>query len=464
MIPRDNLLPRRALLRQSAAGFGLLGLRTLMADESKPVNPLAPKTPHFAPKAKRIIFLFMHGGPSSIDTFDPKPRLDKDNGKPVPFKRGLTFGEDGVRGLMKSPWAFKQYGQSGIPVSELFPTVGACVDDLCVVRSMVGDGVDHGAALLQLHTGVFSFKRPSMGSWVLYGLGTENQDLPGFITIKPSLGHGGQNNWSSSFLPGEYQGTAIGNSGMKVEEVPYLISRGLKGENQRYELDMLQKMNRRYSELNDRDPELEARIGAFELAFRMQVKAPEAFEVEKESDATKKLYGLDNENTKDFGWQCLLARRLSERGVRFVQCSHSYKWDQHTELFKLHTKNAAEVDKPIAGLLKDLKGRGLLHDTLVIWGGEFGRTPWAQGADGRDHNPYGYTIWMAGAGVKPGFIYGSTDEFGYHAQENRMHIHDLHATVLHLMGLEHEKLTYRYAGRDFRLTDVAGSVANGIIA
>ncbi len=469
MIPRDNLLPRRALLRQSAAGFGLLGLRTLMAEESKPVNPLAPKTPHFAPKAKRIIFLFMHGGPSSIDTFDPKPRLDQDNGKPVPFKRGLTFGEDGVRGLMKSPWAFKQYGQSGIPVSELFPNVATCVDDLCMVRSMVGDGVDHGAALLQLHTGVFSFKRPSMGSWMLYGLGTENQNLPGFITIKPSLGHGGQNNWSSSFLPGEYQGTAIGNSGMKVEEVekepvPYLITRGLKGENQRYELDMLQKMNRRYSELNDRDPELEARIGAFELAFRMQVKAPEAFEMDKESEATKKLYGLDNENTNDFGWQCLLARRLSERGVRFVQCSHSYKWDQHTELFKLHTKNAAEVDKPIAGLLKDLKARGLMKDTLVIWGGEFGRTPWAQGADGRDHNPYGYTIWMAGAGVKPGFIYGSTDEFGYHAQENRMHIHDLHATVLHLMGLEHEKLTYRYAGRDFRLTDVAGSVANGIIA
>ncbi len=440
-----------------------------MADGPAPVNPLAPKPPHFAPKAKRIIFLFMHGGPSSIDTFDPKPRLDQDNGKPVPFKRGLTFGEDGVRGLMKSPWAFKQYGQSGIPVSELFPNVGTCVDDLCMVRSMVGDGVDHGAALLQLHTGVFSFKRPSMGSWMLYGLGTENQDLPGFITIKPSLGHGGQNNWSSSFLPGQYQGTAIGNSAMKVEEiekepVPYLISRGLQGENQRYELDMLQKMNRRYSELNDHDPELEARIGAFELAFRMQVKAPEAFEVEKESEATKKLYGLDNEVTKDFGWQCLLARRLSERGVRFVQCSHSYKWDQHTELFKLHTKNAAEVDKPIAGLLKDLKARGLLKDTLVIWGGEFGRTPWAQGADGRDHNPYGYTIWMAGAGVKPGFIYGSTDEFGYHAQESRMHIHDLHATVLNLMGLDHLKLTYRYAGRDFRLTDVAGSVADGLIA
>jgi Protein of unknown function (DUF1501) len=456
---------RRALLAQSAAGFGLLGLRSLLAEQ----NPLAPKSPHFTPKAKRVIFLFMHGGPSSIDTFDPKPRLDKDNGKPVPFKRGLTFGEDSVRGLMKSPWEFKQHGQSGIPVSALFPNVATCVDDLCVIRSMVGDGVDHGAALLQLHTGVFSFRRPSMGAWVLYGLGTENRNLPGFITIKPSLGHGGQNNWSSSFLPGEYQGTPIGNSGMKVEEIekepmPYLVSRGLPAEHRKYELEMLRKMNRKHAALNDSDPDLEARIGSLELAFRMQSEAPEAFDVGKESDATKKLYGLDNENTRDFGWQCLLARRLSERGVRFVQCSHSYKWDQHSELRKLHTKNAAEVDLPIAGLLKDLKSRGLLNGTLVIWGGEFGRTPWAQGEDGRDHNPYGYTIWMAGGGVKPGFIYGSTDEFGYHAAENRMHIHDLHATVLHLMGLDHLSLTHRYAGRDFRLTDVAGEVAKGIIA
>jgi len=462
-------LPRRALLQQSAAGFGLLGLRSLLGEEVPANGPLAPKQTHFPPRAKRVIFLFMHGGPSSVDTFDPKPRLDADNGKPVPFKRSLTFGEDAVRGLMKSPWKFQQYGKSGIPVSELFPNVATCVDDLCVIRSMVGDGVDHGAALLQLHTGVFSFRRPSMGSWALYGLGTENQNLPGFITIKPSLGHGGQNNWSSSFLPGEYQGTPIGNSAMKVEEIekepmPFLVPQGLTGENQRYELDMIQKMNRRHAESNAHDPDLEARIGALELAFRMQVKAPEAFDVAAESAATKKIYGLDNETTRDFGWQCLLARRLSERGVRFVQCSHSYKWDQHSELFKLHTRNAAEVDKPIAGLLKDLKGRGLLQDTLVIWGGEFGRTPWAQGADGRDHNPYGYTLWMAGAGVKPGFIYGATDEFGYHAVENRMHLHDLHATVLHLLGLNHEKLTYSYAGRDFRLTDVAGSVAHGILA
>jgi uncharacterized protein DUF1501 len=467
-MPPRTRLPRRVLLRHSAAGFGLLGLRALLAAETSTPSLLAPKTPHFAAKAKRVIFLFMHGGPSSLDTFDPKPRLVQDNGKPVPFQRGLTFGEDSVRGLMKPLWNFQQYGHSGIPVSDLFPHVATCADDLCVIRSMVGDGVDHGAAMLQLHTGVFSFKRPSMGSWILYGLGTENQDLPGFVTIKPSLGHGGQNNWSSSFLPSDYQGTAIGSNNAKLETierepVPYLIPRGLTGELQRFELDMLQKMNRRSLDANDRDPELEARIAAFELAFRMQIRAPEAFELDKESAETKKLYGLDDPVTRDFGWQCLLARRLSERGVRFVQCSHGY-WDQHSELHKLHTQYAAETDRPIAGLLKDMKARGLFKDTLVIWAGEFGRTPWAQGADGRDHNPYGYTIWMAGAGVMPGFIYGATDEFGYHAVENRMHIHDLHATLLHLLGLNHEKLTYRYAGRDFRLTDVAGTVAKGIIA
>jgi hypothetical protein len=467
-------LSRRAVLRTSASGLGILGLRALftenaLADDSRP-----SKLPHFEPKAKRIIVLFMHGGPSSIDTFDPKPRLVLDDGKPLPFKRLLTFGENGVQGLMKSPWTFRQYGQSGIPVSELFPHVASCVDDLCVIRSVVGDGVDHGAALLQFHTGTFSFKRPSMGAWLLYGLGTENRNLPGFVAIKPSFGHGGQNNWSSSFLPGECQGTAIGNSGMKSAEIakapiPYLTGDGLLPEHQRYELAMLQEMNRLHAEVRQRDPELEARIEAFELAFRMQAEAPEAFDVDRESEATKKLYGMDSDATRDFGWQCLLARRLAERGVRMVQCWHSYKWDQHSDLVRGHTQNAREVDLPIAGLLKDLKVRGLLKDTLVLWCGEFGRTPWAQKTPsgievGRDHNPYGYTIWMAGAGVRPGTIYGATDEFGYHAVEDRMHIHDLHATILHLMGLDHERLTYRYAGRSFRLTDVAGSVATKILA
>jgi hypothetical protein len=469
-------MSRRAWLRAAGLGFGSLGLSALLADETKLLaasqgdNPLAPRSPHFEPKAKRIIFLFMHGGPSSVDTFDPKERLIRDHGKPLPIKRPLAFDNRSEAGpLMKSPWEFRPGGKSGVPVSDLFSHVRECVDDLCIIRSMVGEGVDHGAALLQTFTGTSTFIRPSMGSWVVYGLGTENQNLPGFIAIKPSLAHGGAKNWSSAFLPGAYQGTAIGHAGLKVDEIKnepieYLINNRYTTEQQRYELDMLQNINRRHEALRRRDPQLEARIQAFELAFRMQTEAPEAFQIEKESEATKKLYGLDDPTTQDFGWQCLLARRLTERGVRFVQCTHSYKWDQHSELYNGHTQNAREVDKPIAGLVKDLKSRGLLKDTLVIWAGEFGRTPVSQGGDGRDHNPYGYSIWMAGGGVKGGFIYGATDEIGYHAVEDRMHIHDFHATVLHLLGLDHEKLTYRYSGRDFRLTDVAGVVARKIIA
>jgi len=370
---------------------------------------------------------------------------------------------------MKSPWEFRPGGQSGIPVSDLFPNVRDCADDLCVIRSMVGEGVDHGAALLQTFTGTSTFVRPSMGSWSVYGLGTENQDLPGFITIKPALSHGGAKNWSSAFLPGVYQGTAIGNSGLKAkdiekEPIEYLLRKDFSPDQQRFELDMLQNINRRHAALRSADPELEARIQAFELAFRMQTEAPGAFRVDQESEATKKLYGMDVPETYEFGWQCLLARRLAERGVRYIQCTHSYKWDQHGQLFEKHSENANEVDKPIAGLLKDLKIRGLLKDTLVIWAGEFGRTPVSQGNDGRDHNPYGYSIWMAGGGVKAGFVYGATDEIGYHAVEDRMHNHDFHATVLHLLGLDHERLTYRYSGRDFRLTDVAGVVAQKILA
>lgn len=477
---RERPLSRRAWLRAAGLGFGSLSLSALLSSESlasatietalqQASGPLAPRKPHFAPKAKRVIFLFMHGGPSSIDTFDPKERLTRDHGKPLPIKRPLAFDRSDPGPLMKSPWEFRPGGKSGLPVSDLFPHVRECADDLCVIRSMVGEGVDHGAALLQTFTGTSTFIRPSMGSWVIYGLGTENQNLPGFIAIKPSLAHGGAKNWSSAFLPGAYQGTAIGHAGMKVEEISkepieYLVNERLSGDEQRYELEMLQNINRRHEALRRDDPQLEARIQAFELAFRMQAEAPEVFQVEKESEATKKLYGLDDPLTQDFAWQCLLARRLAERDVRFIQCTHSYKWDQHSELYNLHTQNAREVDRPIAALLKDLKARGLLKDTLVIWAGEFGRTPVSQGGDGRDHNPYGYSIWMAGGGVKGGFAYGATDEIGYHAVEDRMHIHDFHATVLHLLGLDHEKLTYRYSGRDFRLTDVAGVVAHKIIA
>src|SRR5215470_12666844 len=470
----EKPVSRRSWLRAAGCGFGYLSMSALLADEFKtlaaaPDNPLAPRPPHFEPKAKRVIFLFMHGGPSSIDTFDPKERLIRDHGKPLPIKRPLAFAESPVGPLMKPLWEFKPGGKSGVPVSDLFPHVRDCADDLCVIRSMVGEGVDHGAALLQTFTGSSTFTRPSMGSWVLYGLGSENQDLPGFITIKPALSHGGAKNWGSAFLPGSFQGTAIGNAGMNVadvqgEPIEYLLNKKFTPEQQRFELDMLQNINRKHAEMRKQDPQLEARIQAFELAFRMQARAPGIFQVEQEPEATKKLYGLDEEATRDFGWQCLLARRLAENGVRYVQCTHSYKWDQHGQIDTKNTENAKEVDKPIAGLLKDLKARGLLKDTLVIWAGEFGRTPVSQGNDGRDHNPYGYSIWMAGAGLKAGFIYGATDDIGYHAVEDRMHIHDFHATTLHLLGLDHEKLTYKFSGRDFRLTDVAGVVAKKIIA
>ncbi len=465
--PRPNQLSRRAMLRAAGCGFGFMGLQSLLAETA--ADPLAPKSPMFPARAKRVIFLFMHGGPSSIDTFDPKPYLDQNDGKPLPIKQPLTFAAGKTGGLMKSPWTFKNCGQSGLPISNLFPEIREQADDLCVVRSVVGEGVDHGAALLQTFTGTFTFTRPSLGSWVLYGLGTENRNLPGYITIKPALSHGGAKNWSSGFLPGSVQGTAIGHAGMQVadiqkEPIEYLVNQGLNREQQRYELDMIQAINRKHQDMWKLDDDLETRIQSFEMAFRMQAEAAKVFDVSGESEATKKLYGLDDPKTADFGWQCLLARRLAEADVRFIQCTHSYKWDQHSDLFVKHNENAGEVDKPIAGLLKDLKARGLLKDTLVIWSGEFGRTPVSESGNGRDHNPYGYTVWMAGGGVKPGFAYGATDEFGYHAAENRMHIHDYHATVLALLGLDHTKLTYRYSGRDFRLTDTAGAVHEGIFA
>ena len=467
---------RRALLRRSALGFGALGLYSLLDEAALLATPSggseAGGKPHFEPRAKRIIFLFMHGGVSHVDTFDPKPRLNTDHGKPLPVKRSLTFNAAAAGGLMRSPWAFKQRGESGIPVSELFPEVAGCADDLCVIRSMVGEGVDHGAAMLQLFTGTFSFSRPSMGAWTLYGLGTENRNLPGFITIKPTQWQGGDKLFATSFLPGEFQGTPIGSAPMAVDDIienpiDHVLPQGGSAQEQQLELEFLRQMNRRHADDRRLDRDLEARIQAFELAFRMQAEAPEAFDISRESEATRRMYGLDDEVTRDFGWQCLLARRLSERGVRVVQATHSgieEKWDHHADILRLHPIRSREVDRPIAALIKDLKGRGLLDETLVVWGSEFGRTPFSEGADGRDHNPYGFSIFMAGGGVKAGSVYGATDEWGYHAVEDRMHIHDLHATILHLMGLDHERLTYRYSGRDFRLTDVAGTVATKIIA
>jgi hypothetical protein len=460
------------MLKRSAVGFGYLALQALLAEESAQAapreNPLAPKEPHFPARAKRVIFLFMKGGPSHIDTFDYKPLLERDDGKELPFEKPrVQFAP--TNNLLKSPWKFAQHGESGLWVSELFPHVARHVDDLCMLHSVHGTNAAHGGALLKLHTGSDNFVRPSMGAWVTYGLGSENLDLPGFVTICPTLAHGGVKNWGSAFLPAHYQGTPLGVASQPSSQatIKFATNQRLSRSAQRAQLDVIARMNQRHlAEAGDYD-ELEARISSFELAFRMQQETPRVIDLSEETAATLNLYGMDDPVTEDFGRQCLMARRFIERGVRFVQVSHSdtnVQWDQHSKLKEGHTKNALEVDKPIAGLLQDLKQRGLLEETLVLWGGEFGRTPTAQGSDGRDHNPEGFTMWMAGGGVKPGFRYGATDDYGYFAVENKMHVHDLHATLLHLLGLDHEKLTYRYAGRDFRLTDVAGRVAHDILA
>jgi hypothetical protein len=472
---------RREWLQGGALGFASLALEALLArtsaaaspaSEGRPPlavpgsrNPLAQRLPHFRPRAKRVIFLFMHGGPSQVDTFDWKPLLERDHGKPLPFpKPRVVFAQTG--NLLRSPWKFRRHGESGAWVSELFPEVARHVDKLCFVKSLHGTNEAHGGALLALHTGSDTFVRPSMGSWITYGLGSENENLPGFLTICPTLGHGGVNNWSSAFLPGAYQGTPIGNASVPAERatIEHLVSADLAPELQRRQLDFVQRLNRRHLSERGADDALESRILSFELAFRMQSEAPELLSIDGESRSTKALYGLGDPKTANFGRQCLMARRFAEAGVRFVQCTHSYKWDQHENLRAGHEANAREVDRPIAALLQDLDSRGLLDETLVLWGGEFGRTPVAQGDDGRDHNPHGFTVWMAGGGVKRGFSYGATDEYGYYAVEDKVHVHDLHATLLALLGLDHERLTFRAAGRDFRLTDVAGRVATALFA
>jgi uncharacterized protein DUF1501 len=465
------VLTRRDLLRASAAGFGSLALAGLLAQQASAdaggarSNPLAPRPPHYPARAKRVIFLFMHGGPSQVDTFDYKPLLARDHGKPLPFAKPRVVSAP-TGNLLKSPWKFKQYGECGAWVSELFPQVGGIVDDLCMIHSMHGSNSRHGGALLELHTGSDTFVRPSMGSWITYGLGTENADLPGFITVCPTLTHGGVNNWSSAFLPAVYQGTPLGNASVASDQakIPFIENRETPRDVQRAELDLLREINQQQLALTGPDQALEGRIESFELAFRMQAAAPELQDISDETEATRKLYGLDNDVTRNFGRQCLMARRFAERGVRFVQVTHSYKWDQHGDLKKAHARNALEVDLPIAGLIRDLKARGLLADTLVLWGGEFGRTPTAQGDDGRDHNPQGFTMWLAGGGVKAGYRHGATDDYGYYSVENKVHFHDLHATMLHLLGLEHTKLTYRHAGRDFRLTDVHGTIVQDLLA
>lgn len=463
-----TMTSRRQMLRNASAGFGALALHGLLGLESRGAihsqGPLSPKQPHFKPKARRVIFLFMHGGPSHVDTFDYKPLLTRDDGKPLPFAKPRIVSSP-TDNLLASPWKFRQYGQSGLWASDLFPHVAKHVDKLCMLNAMHGSNSRHGGALLELHTGSDTFIRPSMGSWVTYGLGTENQDLPGYVTLCPSLSHGGVNNWSSGFLPAAHQGTPLGTSSIPAEKVAIpFISGSTPRIAQRREIDLIQEMNREKLAESGPDLALEGRIESFELAYRMQAAAPELQDISRETEETHKLYGLDNPQTKNFGRLCLMARRFAERGVRFIQCSHSYKWDQHGGLKGDHTKNALEVDLPIAGLLTDLDRRGLLDDTLVLWGGEFGRTPAGQGRDGRDHHPQAFTMWLAGGGVKGGFVHGKTDEYGYYGVEDKVHFHDLHATVLHLLGMDHKRLTYRHAGRDFRLTDVHGEVIKNIMA
>jgi hypothetical protein len=469
---------RRAWLQSASCGFGALAfshLAALEATASGPTNPLAPKAPHHTPKAKRIIFLFMQGGVSQVDSFDRKPLLDRHNGKQMSFTDSRTAANTGDRKpthqrVMKSPWTFRQYGESGRWVSDLFPETGKLVDDLCLIHSVHTEGVAHGPATLFLHCGSTNMLRPSFGSWTIYGLGSENQNLPGFVSIAPSGGNGGARNYGSAFLPSVYQGTGLGRAGMPAGDAQIRNIKGPQTPEERSEmLELFRNLSAAQARRVPHDPNIDAVVNSFELASRMQLHAPEVMDISKESAATRRLYGIGNKETDQFGQQCLMARRLSEAGVRFVQLTYGDNtanpaWDQHSNLPK-HAEHARAVDQPIAGLLTDLKSRGLLKDTIVWWGGEFGRTPYAEkNGTGRDHNPTGFTVWLAGGGVKSGTSHGATDEYGHHAVENKVHLHDLHATLLHLLGLNHERLTYRYAGRDFRLTDVAGRVVHEVIA
>ena len=464
----DNLnIPRRNFLASCGMGMGLSAIAPLLNGQKG--NPMLPKGPHFAPKAKRVIHLFMNGGPSHVDTFDPKPELTKWHGKVLPDENRLST-ERKTGAAYQSPFTFKKHGQSGLPVSDLFPHVAKHADDLCVIRSMRADVPNHEPSLMLMNCGEGRLVRPSMGSWITYGLGTENQNLPGFVVLCPN-GYPvtETQNWRSAFLPGIYQGTYV-NPAQKAEEaiIPNL-NPARSSTRQSKQLQLLQKLNKAHQNTRDGDDQLDSRIRSFELAYRMQMEASDAFNVSKESPRVREMYG-SGVHAK----QCLMARRLVERGVRFVQLWHGkdQPWDSHDQIEMNHRKLATQCDQAIGALLQDLKERGMLEETLVLWGGEFGRTPTVElpsgsnagTTSGRDHNHHGFTMWMAGGGVKPGYIHGATDPFGFKAVEDPVHVHDLHATMLHLLGFDHEKLTYRYAGRDFRLTDVHGKVVTPLIA
>ncbi|MBC8243550.1 MAG: DUF1501 domain-containing protein [Verrucomicrobia bacterium] len=469
-----QLQSRRELLKTAACGFGSLALAGL-CDQGRAAavsSTLAQKRPMFAPRAKRVIFIFMAGGPSHVDSYDFKQELIKNHDKDVDFTgvRFGTFGKKSKRRLMKPLWNFKQYGQCGQPVSELFPHTAQFVDDLCFIKSMQTEGVAHGPSTLFMHTGATNLVRPSVGSWVTYGLGTENQNLPGFVTLQPSASKGGPRNYANAFLPAIHQGTAIGKAGQPADEATLrnALNSVTPLSEQERNFRFLQKINRAQLASRPQDDPLDAIVESYELAWRMQMNAPEVFDISGEPESVRERYGIGTKESDDFGKQCLIGRRLAEAGVRFIQLNYADesanpRWDQHSNM-PLHMNHARATDKPVAGLLADLKERGLLEETLVWWGGEFGRTPFSQSGDGRDHNPRGFTTWLAGAGVRPGFSYGSTDEIGDTAVENPVHMHDLHATILHILGMDHEKLTHRHAGRDFRLTDVHGSVVHGILS
>jgi hypothetical protein len=459
---------RREMLARCGTGLGIIGLASVLGagDASSaapaPAGSLAPREPHFAPRAKRVIHLYMNGGPSQVDTFDPKPSLKKYEGQRPDQIKGLKT-ENGTGGLMPSPFRFRPYGESGLEISEIFENVGRCADDLCIIRSMHTNVPNHEPSMFMMNSGHVQSVRPSYGSWMLYGLGTENANLPGYIVLGPGLPVNGAANWSSRFLPGVLQGTHL-NAGDPKSVLPNIRNEQLSSAAQRKQLDLIQQLNQGQLERNGSDPQLNARIESLEMAFRMQTAAPEAFDLSRETAGTHALYGLDR-GGKDFARNCLLARRLVERGVRVVQVYYGnfQPWDSHGDNAKIQGNLCREVDPPIAALLTDLKQRGLLDETLVLWSGEFGRTPASQGT-GRDHNHWGFSAWLAGGGVKGGVAYGATDEFGFRAAVNRVHVHDLHATMLHLLGLDHEHLTYRYSGREFRLTDVHGQVLHDILA